>query len=74
MEKDGRCKMKMFIKELEELGLPNSRTKDIALAVADLHEAICKLDYDNLVLFKESFSTISDLLDTYAEAEELRLI
>lgn len=63
----------MFIykDKLESEGFSNTRSLAIAMAVKDLHSAICLLDNRNLNLFWSK--TIEERLKEYAESEELNL-
>ena len=62
----------LYNKNLEEMGLSNSRQADLASAIGILHASLCKLDTENLERIKKK--GLNEMLREFAKAEELRLL
>ena len=63
--------MKIFDKYLQDMGLPDTRTYDIARALDQLHSAICQLDRDNQLKFGFYMPEAVECAVQYAQHEEL---
>ena len=54
------------------LVMADTRAKDLAVAVNQLHSAVAYLDKSNYKLFIESFPKTKGLINAYADCEGLR--
>ena len=54
------------------LGMADTRAKDLAVAVNQLHAAVAYLDKSNYKLFMESFPKTKGLINAFADCEGLK--
>ena len=57
---------------LISLGMADTRAKELAVAVNQLHSAIAYLDKSNYKLFTDSFPKTKGLVNAYADCHGLR--
>ena len=62
----------IYKRYLITLGMADTRAKDLAVAVNQLHSAVAYLDKSNYKLFIESFPKTKGLINAYADCEGLR--
>ena len=62
----------IYKRYLITLGMADTRAKDLAVAVNQLHSAVAYLDKSNYKLFIESFPQTKGLINAFADCEGLR--
>jgi hypothetical protein len=62
----------IYKRYLISLGMADTRAKELAVAVNQLHSAIAYLDKSNYKLFIDSFPKTKGLINAYADCEGLR--
>ena len=62
----------IYKRYLITLGMADTRAKDLAVAVNQLHSAVAYLDKSNYKLFIESFPKTKGLINAFADCEGLR--
>ena len=62
----------IYKRYLITLGMADTRAKDLAVAVNQLHSAVAYLDKSNYKLFIESFPKSKGLINAFADCEGLK--
>ena len=62
----------IYKRYLISLGMADTRAKDLAVAVNQLHSAVAYLDKSNYKLFMESFPKTKGLINAFADCEGLK--
>ena len=62
----------IYKRYLITLGMADTRAKDLAVAVNQLHSAVAYLDKSNYKLFTDSFPKTKGLINAYADCHGLR--